>query len=426
VTSSPKPYPNYKGSGLSWLGEVPAHWQSRPGFSQLADKKVKNTGMVENQVLSLSYGRIVIKPPEKLRGLVPESFETYQIVDPGDIIIRSTDLQNDWTSLRVGIVRERGIITSAYLCLRAMGELNHEYAFQLLHAFDLMKVFYGLGSGLRQNLSFVDFKRLPLFVPPLEEQTAIVQYLNHMDRRIRHYIHAMQKMVVLLAELREVATHNALQLAGTRTLRLGSMADRMSRPVSRRDEEVYVPIGLYNRGRGIFHKVPTKGSELGDSTFFWLADGDLVFSGQFAWEGAVALAGEEEQRCIASHRYPILRGKPGEVDSAYLLAFFRTPWGQVLLDHHSRGAAGRNRPLNINSLMKESVPLPPLPAQKEVATLVYAEARLRNRVKGLEALLREYRARLTADVVTGKLDVQKVGSSLDRVGWSPGHRHPVT
>jgi type I restriction enzyme S subunit len=190
MTVSPQPYPAYKDSGVSWLGKVPAHWSARPGLSQLAEKKVGNAGMIENRVLSLSYGRIVIKPPERLHGLVPESFETYQIVDPGDIIIRSTDLQNDWTSLRVGIVRDRGIITSAYLCLRAKGELNPEFAFQLLHAFDLMKVFYGLGSGLRQNLSFVDFKRLPLFMPPPGEQAGIVRYLDYADLRIRRYITA--------------------------------------------------------------------------------------------------------------------------------------------------------------------------------------------------------------------------------------------
>ena len=141
---------------------------------------------------------------------MPESFETYQIVDPGDIIIRSTDLQNDWTSLRVGIVRDHGIITSAYLCLRTKGELDPEYAFQLLHAFDLMKVYYGLGSGLRQNLSFADLKRLPLFVPPSEEQSAIVRYLDYVDRRIHRYIRAKQKLIDLLDEQKQAVIHRAV------------------------------------------------------------------------------------------------------------------------------------------------------------------------------------------------------------------------
>jgi hypothetical protein len=112
-----KPYAEYKDSGLPWLGEVPCHWEVLPAFGAFKPNKARNIGMKENTVLSLSYGRIVIKPAEKLHGRVPESFETYQIVDPGDIVLRTTDLQKDHTSLRVGMVRDRGIITSAYLAL---------------------------------------------------------------------------------------------------------------------------------------------------------------------------------------------------------------------------------------------------------------------------------------------------------------------
>ena len=106
-----KPYADYQESGLQWLGKVPAHWDLRPVFGAFVPNHERNGGMKEKTVLSLSYGRIVIKPAEKLHGLVPESFETYQIVNPGDIVLRTTDLQNDHTSLRVGMVNDRGIIT---------------------------------------------------------------------------------------------------------------------------------------------------------------------------------------------------------------------------------------------------------------------------------------------------------------------------
>ena len=91
-----------KDSGVKWLGQVPEHWEVLPALAVYKPKLIKNTGMIEKAVLSLSYGRIIEKPPEKLHGLIPESFESYQVVDPGDIIVRTTDLQNDHTSLRVG------------------------------------------------------------------------------------------------------------------------------------------------------------------------------------------------------------------------------------------------------------------------------------------------------------------------------------
>jgi type I restriction enzyme, S subunit len=65
-------------TGLSWLGRIPSHWVRTHGGAVLQQKQVKNRDMIENTVLSFSNGRIVVKPPEKLHGLVPESFETYQ------------------------------------------------------------------------------------------------------------------------------------------------------------------------------------------------------------------------------------------------------------------------------------------------------------------------------------------------------------
>jgi type I restriction enzyme S subunit len=166
-----------KDSNVPWLGEVPAHWQTLPAFAAYRPRQVKNTNMIEKSVLSLSYGRIIVKPPEKLRGLVPDSFETYQIVDPGNIIVRTTDLQNDHTSLRIGQSHHRGIITSAYMCLETTDRVSNQFGYQFLNAYDLLKIIYGFGSGLRQNLTFWDIKRMPVLVPPPPEQAAIVRFL---------------------------------------------------------------------------------------------------------------------------------------------------------------------------------------------------------------------------------------------------------
>ncbi|MEP4461957.1 MAG: hypothetical protein ABJ027_08080, partial [Roseibium sp.] len=109
---------SYTDSGIDWIGQVPSSWSVEPGRQCLYESKLKNIGMKESTVLSLSYGRVIVKDEDKLTGLVPESFETYQVVQPGDIIIRGTDLQNDMTSLRTGLARNTGIITSAYINLR--------------------------------------------------------------------------------------------------------------------------------------------------------------------------------------------------------------------------------------------------------------------------------------------------------------------
>ena len=149
-TRGPKLFSNYKDSGIPWLGDIPEHWDKVPGKAVFSLKKDSNRGMKERTVLSLSYGRIRVRQEEELHGLVPESFETYQVVDPGDIICRPTDLQNDWNSLRFGISQHRGIITSAYFCMRTHEGINRQYGHLLLHAYDLKKIFYGLAARLRK------------------------------------------------------------------------------------------------------------------------------------------------------------------------------------------------------------------------------------------------------------------------------------
>ena len=205
-----KPYAEYKESGLAWLGEVPRHWTVLPAFGAFKPNKARNIGMKEKTVLSLSYGRIVIKPAEKLHGLVPESFETYQIVDPGDIVLRTTDLQNDHTSLRVGMVRDRGIITSAYLALRALTGVSPDYCFQFLNVWDSSKAIYGYGSGLRQNLDFSHFKRMPIAIPPPAEQAAIMRFLDWANGRLERAIRAKQKVIALLNEQKQAIIHRAV------------------------------------------------------------------------------------------------------------------------------------------------------------------------------------------------------------------------
>ena len=174
------------------------------------ENKRDNKGMKEKTVLSLSYGQIIIKPEEKLVGLVPESFETYQIVEPNDIIIRCTDLQNDQTSLRTGLAKDKGIITSAYLNLKVINNHSAKFLHYYLHTLDITKVLYKFGSGLRQNLSFLDFKRLPIIDIPLSEQQKIAQFLDDKTAKIDQAVDLAEKQIALLKEHKQILIQNAV------------------------------------------------------------------------------------------------------------------------------------------------------------------------------------------------------------------------
>lgn len=209
LTSMPK-YEAYKDSGVEWLGEIPVDWNIKPGLVAFSENKRSNKGMKQDVVLSLSYGKIIIKPADKLVGLVPESFETYQIVAPDDIIIRCTDLQNDQTSLRTGLANDHGIITSAYLNLKVKGLYSARYLHYYLHALDTTKVIYRFGSGLRQNLSYLDFKRLPVFDISWETQTAIANFLDTKTAQIDEAIAIKEQQIALLNERKQILIQQAV------------------------------------------------------------------------------------------------------------------------------------------------------------------------------------------------------------------------
>ena len=203
-------YESYKPARSPWIQEVPSHWKLLPGIAVLKENKDRNIGMIEETVLSLSYGKVIIKSPEKLTGLVPESFETYQVINPNDIIIRPTDLQNDHTSLRTGLAKNRGIITSAYICLRPNSSHNPTFIHYLLHAYDLLKVYYGMGSGLRQNLGYRDFKRLELCIPSSKEQDRIANFLDQKTTEIDAAIIKKQRLIELLKEQKAILINQAV------------------------------------------------------------------------------------------------------------------------------------------------------------------------------------------------------------------------
>ena len=178
VTKGLDPDVEMRDSGIAWVGDIPAHWITHPLYFYFGERKNKNALGLETNLLSLSYGKIIRKDINSNGGLLPESFNTYNIIEKDDIIIRPTDLQNDKRSLRTGIAREHGIITSAYITMKAIKAVNPEYFHYLLHAYDVMKVFYNMGNGVRQGLNFSEFSRLMVFEPTIEEQNAIVAYLK--------------------------------------------------------------------------------------------------------------------------------------------------------------------------------------------------------------------------------------------------------
>jgi type I restriction enzyme S subunit len=203
VTKGLNPDAEMKDSGIEWIGEIPKDWDIHPVYAYFEEGKTKNYRMQEQNLLSLSYGRIIRKDINTNGGLLPASFNTYNVVEAGDIIIRPTDLQNDKRSLRTGLVKEQGIITSAYIDLRPKKDVNSEYYHYLLHSYDIIKVFYNMGNGVRQGLNYSEFAKLLLLEPSQAEQQQIVDYLNAQCTEIDTLIADKKRQLDILAEYKK-------------------------------------------------------------------------------------------------------------------------------------------------------------------------------------------------------------------------------
>ena len=191
-----------KESGIEWIHKIPKHWKTLMLF-QCAEEYFKSNKDIHHQnLLSLSYGKIKRKDINTKGGLLPESFDNYQVVKKGNIILRLTDLQNDHRSLRTGLVTETGIITSVYVCIKPRENVTPEYLHWILHCCDLHKVFYGIGGGVRQSIGYTDISKMYFPIPPLEEQNVIADYLDKKTSEIDTLISSIQKQVTLVKELR--------------------------------------------------------------------------------------------------------------------------------------------------------------------------------------------------------------------------------
>jgi len=414
---------------LQWVGGLPERWETAALGTRLKENKSSNKGLVEKQVLSLSYGRVVIKPEEKLRGLVPESFETYQILAPGDIVIRPTDLQNDQTSLRIGQSHFRGIITSAYIAVRPQNGMDHRFAAYVLAAYDFMKVFYGFGSGLRQNLDFKHIKHIPIPVPSPEEQACIVRYLDHAELRIAKAIAGKNEVLAKLREAKtavisELVLGDVENLADTGMPGLGSVPDHWRRRRAKyiwRAVDIRSTTGTEERltvssARGIVPRSSTTVTMFEAASYIGhkvVEPGNLVINSLWSWATGL---GVSKHHGIVSPVYGVYALIDDQCDVAYLDHLLRSNACQWQFQVRSKGIWKSRLSLTDEAFLDMMLVLPPLDEQREIARRIgertSAIDAAMDAVNAEIALLKEYRTRLISDVVTGKIDVREKAAKL--------------
>jgi len=412
-------YDSYKDSRVEWIGDIPSEWQVEPGRQCVYESRDKNTRMKESTVLSLSYGRVIVKDKDKLTGLVPESFETYQIVQPGDIIIRGTDLQNDITSLRTGLAKDVGIITSAYINLRPKAQIDQVFLHYLLHSYDVKKVFYALGSGLRQNLSYLDFKYLKLPIPSPTEQRAIAAFLDEKCAGVDEAVRIKEAQIALLRERRQILIQQAVtrglnpaapmkdsgidgigQIPAHWEIKRGKwLFTKVDRPIGAQDEIVtcfrdgQVTLRRNRRTEGFTNAFKEHGYQ-------GIQRGDLVIHAMDAFAGAVGVSDSDGK---ATPVYSVC------VPISYFALLLRQIALSGLLISIAKGIRERSTDFRFKDFANLEFPNPSIDEQHEIIRYIdMVSTNLDDAITIKQdqiAALKEYKASLINAAVTGKIKV---------------------
>ncbi len=203
-------YDTYKDSGISWLGQIPSHWDVKRARIVLAENASVNSDVSVTKQLQFKYGEIEPKANQSVDDGVKETISKYTVVEKGDIMINGLNLNYDFISQRVAQVQEKGCITSAYVSLRPTKLANSRYYTYYLKAMDNIKMFHGMGSGVRLTLSYKELKNMYIPIPPIEEQREMANYIDSATAEIDKAIASQQRMVELLQERKQIIINQAV------------------------------------------------------------------------------------------------------------------------------------------------------------------------------------------------------------------------
>ena len=443
-----KPYPAMKDSGVEWLGEMPEHWVFRRTKTLLAERSEK--GFPDEPLLAATQTRGVVRKEkyENRTVLALKDLHLLKVVRVGDFVISLRSFQGG-----IEYVRERGIISPAYTILCPFEREHHAYLAHLFKSRPYIENLSLFVTGIRQGQN-IDYERLArscLPLPPLPEQTVIVRYLDHVDRRIRRYIRAKQKLIARLEEQKQAIIQQAVtgqidvrtgqpypayKDSGVEWLgdvpehwdvrRLGYLATKFGSGITPRGgASVYQENGVpFLRSQNIhFNRLRLQDvarialrlhRELRGSH---VKPGDVLLNITGASIGRVCSVPNDLVEGNVNQHVCIIRPNQSRLLPNLLAAYLSTPIMQREIQFEQSGASREG--LTLQSIRNFKIVVPPIPEQSAIVEYLdkattdtdSAIDRTRHEID----LLHEYRTRLIADIVTGKLDVQDAAAELPEV-----------
>lgn len=422
-----QPYPEYKYSGMPLLGKIPVHWQEKRAkfYFREVDERSK---IGDEELLSVSHLTGVTPRSQKnVTMFKAESYIGHKLCRPQDIVVNTM-----WAWMAaLGVARQNGIVSPSYAVYRPRinSAFNPEYLDHLLRTQSYASEYICRSTGIRSSrlrLYPEQFLDISVLSPPRKEQEHIVAYLNGKDRQIRRYIRNKQRLIKLLNEQKQAIINRAVTRGLDPDVRLKPSGVFWTpeipvawevRPIKREFDCLNhrrIPLSGIQRGSMNEHTYDYYGaSGVIDHVEKYLFDDELLL---IAEDGANLVLRNLPLAIIACGKFwvnnhaHILKPRKGNLQYfAYLLESINyRPW--------ITGAAQPK--LTQERLMNIQIPVPPVEEQDNIVETLYNQTK--TMTQGIDFarreidLIREYRTRLIADVVTGKVDVRHLAPATDQ------------
>ena len=421
-------YPSYKPTGVSWIKEIPQEWEfSRNRFFLTERKELVGEEADKYKLLSLTKQGVILRDMSNGKGKFPKEFNTYKIVEGGNIIFCLFDI--DETPRTVGLSYYDGMITGAYNVFE-IRDIDPRYLLYYYTALDNDKALKPLYTGLRKTINTTTFLAAKMPVPSTPEQQQIVRYLDWKTSQINHLIHGYERLISLLEERKTAVINEAV----TKGIRKG--------------------IVMKNSGVNWIDEIPSHWNMVYSKQLFALRkdrafpeDEQLTSSQKYGIisqqefmekEGrrvTVVLKGEDILKHVEKGDFVIsMRSFQGGLEYSYVSGKISSAY-VMLIPHHEhvydeyykwlfkspsyikalQGTSDLVRDgqaLRYSNFAKVYLPQLPIEEQKEIAEYIAENvSRIENAMIPIKAqidFLRERRIRLISDVVTGAFDVREI------------------
>jgi type I restriction enzyme, S subunit len=420
-------YDSYKCSGMSWLDEVPAHWEVLPFKALFEMSQEKNGKNIVGEMLSVSgYRGIELKRYEfEEQKRTEENLVDYRVVRRGQLVVNTMWL--NYTGL--GVSDLEGHVSPAYRSYWISDRLHKRYTHYLMRSHRYVQGYTGQMQGIRPNslqIKNTDFHKFPILVPPHSEQARIAAFLDEKTAEIDDAIAKKQRLIELLQEQKAILINRAVtqgldpnvplrdssvawigQIPAHWEVKKAKYLFRQSRLPYGKDEEV---VTAYRDGQ-----VTRRSNRRTEGYTFAILEqgyqgvrkGQLVVNSMDAFAGAVGVS-DSDGKCTGEYVVcdPV---DQTEVEPMYYALLIREMALAGYIEVVCHAVRQRALRLRYNNLAELLLPVPPMNEQLQIIQLIEITsqgfvqliAKLQEEIN----LIKEFKSVLMSQAVTGKIKV---------------------